>query len=81
MRMFVLILLAVGIASPALAQGKSCNAAAVEKKLTGTAKAEFIRQCETAAKLQMTTATKDNKKAAMMSAGKDSGCGHSASDM
>jgi hypothetical protein len=81
MRMLVVILLTIGIASPALAQGSSCDLAAAEKKLTGAAKTGFIRQCEAAAKAKMTRATKENKKAAMASAGQDGHCGNNAADL
>ena len=82
MRTFMTILLAIGIAAPALSQGSgSCNAEAAARKLAGTAKTEFLRQCEMATKARMTLAAKENKKAAVMSAGKAEQCGHSASDL
>lgn len=83
MRTFVSILLLAGLSATAFAQGASCTATATQKKLTGSARAEFIQQCEKAGKARLTLAAdaKDTKKAGMASAGKDEHCGHMASDL
>jgi len=83
MRKFVVILLSIGFSVPVFAQGAGCNATAAEKKLTGAAKTEFIKQCEmTAAKARMTVAAKDKQAGGSKSyAGKDGGCGHAATDL
>lgn len=80
MRTLVSILLSAGLSASAFAQGASCTAAAAEKKLSGTARAEFIQQCEKDSKARMTLATKD-KKSGMLSSGKEGHCGHSAADL
>lgn len=83
MRKSLVILLSIGFGLPVFAQGTSCNTTAVEKKLTGAAKTEFIKQCEmTASKARMTVAAKDKLSSGSKShAGKDGNCGYAATDL
>jgi len=83
MRKYVVILLSIGFGLPVFAQGAGCNTTAAEKKLTGAAKTEFIKQCEmTAAKARVTVAAKDKQSSGSKShAGKDGNCGYATADL
>jgi hypothetical protein len=48
MRFLLLFTLAIVFASPALAQQATCILQAIEKKLTGPARNDFLEKCEVA---------------------------------
>ena len=56
-----LALLAMFLTTAAMAQGTTCNAAATEKKLTGTAKAAFLKKCEMDAKAKFELVSQEKK--------------------
>ena len=57
--LFVVVSLA--LASAAMAEGPTCNAAAKEKKLAGAAKTSFLQKCEKDAKAACEAASKEKK--------------------
>ena len=63
---------ALAFAGSALAQGASCNTEANARKLTGAAKAEFLKKCEIDSKAKLVLAPKDRK----MSVAPTSSYGH-----
>lgn len=80
-------LLAVAFAATALAQTSTCSSEAAARKLTGSAKAEFLRSCAAKARTPLATAPKDGKMSsapAPMSLMPTRGageCGHSQADL
>jgi hypothetical protein len=55
------LVLSMTLATAAMAQGQSCNAAATEKKLAGAAKTSFLTKCETDAKATCEAASMEKK--------------------
>lgn len=53
--------LALTLATAAMAQGPTCNAAAVEKKLAGAAKTSFLKKCENDATAACQAASTEKK--------------------
>jgi hypothetical protein len=46
----IVLILSLGLATAAVAEGPTCNATAAEKKLAGAAKTSFLKKCEKDAK-------------------------------
>jgi hypothetical protein len=72
-------LVVLAFAGSALAQGASCNTEASARKLTGTAKAEFLKKCETDTKAKLVQASKERNYSMAPKSGGD--CGGSATDL
>jgi hypothetical protein len=70
---------ALAFAGSALAQGACCNTEANARKLTGAAKAEFLKKCEIDAKAKLVQAPKERNYSMAPKSGGD--CGHSATDL
>jgi len=60
LKQFALVL-SLTLASAAMAEGPTCNAAAAEKKLSGAAKTSFLTKCEKDAKAACEVASKEKK--------------------
>ncbi len=66
MRTFLLgvtavLVMAVALPPPALAEGSSCATTASDKKLAGAAKTSFMKKCETDAKASCDATAGDKK--------------------
>ena len=57
----LVLVLSMTLATAAMAQGQSCNAAATEKKLAGAAKTSFLTKCEKEAKATCEAASMEKK--------------------
>ena len=57
----ILLVLSLALATTAMAEGPTCNAAAAEKKLAGAAKTSFLKKCEKDAKATCEAASKEKK--------------------
>ena len=55
------VLLSLFLATAAMAEGPTCNAAAAEKKLAGAAKTSFLTKCEKDATAACQAASKEKK--------------------
>jgi hypothetical protein len=55
------VVLSLTLASAAMAEGPTCNAAATEKKLAGAAKTSFLKKCQNDAKAMCEAASKEKK--------------------
>ena len=53
------LVLSMTLATAAMAQGQSCNAAATEKKLAGAAKTSFLTKCKKEARAKCEAASKE----------------------
>ena len=76
---YLIPLVALAFAGSALAQGANCNTEANTRKLTGTAKAEFLKKCELDMKAKLVQAPKERNYSMAPKSGGD--CGHSATDL
>ena len=76
-------IVALAFATTALAQTSTCSSEAAARKLTGTAKAEFLRSCEAKAKAALVATPKEGKMPSMsMTPTRGAGeCGHSQADL
>jgi hypothetical protein len=57
----VAVVLSLILATAAMAEGPTCNAAAAEKKLAGAAKTSFLTKCEKDATAACQAASKEKK--------------------
>jgi hypothetical protein len=57
----VAVVLSLILATAAMAEGPTCNAAAAEKKLAGAAKTSFLTKCEKDAAAACQAASKEKK--------------------
>ena len=57
----ILLVLSLALATTAMAESPTCNAAAAEKKLAGAAKTSFLKKCEKDAKGTCEAASKEKK--------------------
>jgi hypothetical protein len=57
----IVLVLSLALATSAMAEGPTCNAAAAEKTLAGAAKSSFLKKCEKDAKTTCETASKEKK--------------------
>ena len=57
----VAVVLSLILATAAMAEGPTCNAAAAEKKLAGAAKTSFLTKCEKDASAACQAASKEKK--------------------
>jgi len=55
------LILSLTLATAAMAEGPTCNAAATEKKLSGAAKTAFLKKCEKDATAACQAASKEKK--------------------
>ena len=55
------VVLSLFLATAAMAEGPTCNAAATEKKLAGAAKTSFLTKCEKDATAACQAASKEKK--------------------
>ena len=55
------VVLSLLLATAAMAEGPTCNAAAAEKKLSGAAKTSFLKKCEKDATAACQAASKEKK--------------------
>ena len=76
---YLIPLVALAFAGSALAQGAGCNTEANARKLTGTAKTEFLKKCEIDSKAKLVQASKERNYSMAPKSGGD--CGHSATDL
>ncbi|MFO1193814.1 MAG: hypothetical protein U1F00_16845 [Rhodoferax sp.] len=77
---FLLPLVALAFAGSALAQGASCATEANARKLTGAAKAEFLKKCELDAKAKLVLSSKERKMSVAPTSSYGN-CEHSATDL
>jgi len=57
----VLAILSLAFTTAAMAEGPTCNAGAMEKKLAGAAKSSFLKKCEKDATVTCDAAAKEKK--------------------
>ena len=57
----LVVVLSMTVATAAMAEGATCNAAAAEKKLAGAAKTSFMKKCEKDATATCDAAAKEKK--------------------
>ena len=57
----IVLISSLALATAAMAEGPTCNAAAAEKKLAGAAKSSFLKKCEKDAKATCEAASKEKK--------------------
>jgi len=57
----LVLVLSMTLATAAMAEGQTCNAAATEKKLSGAAKNSFLTKCEKDAKATCAATATDKK--------------------
>jgi hypothetical protein len=57
----IVVVLTLTLATAAMAEGPTCNAAAAEKKLSGAAKTSFLTKCEKDATATCQAASKEKK--------------------
>ena len=84
MKEFVAIL-AMTLTTAAIAEGAICNAAAAEKKLTGSAKTAFLQKCEMDSRAKAQLVTKEvvtrEKKLSVSPTSSFRNCEHESSDL
>ena len=73
-------LVALAFAGSALAQGAKCSTEATARKLSGTAKTEFLKTCEADSKAKLVLAPKERKYSVAPTSSYGH-CEHSASDL
>jgi len=73
-------LVALAFAGSTLAQGANCNAEATARKLSGTAKAEFLKKCGDDAKAKLVLASKERTYSVAPTSSYGN-CEHSESDL
>lgn len=76
----LIALVALAFAGSALAQAATCTTEATARKLTGTAKTEFLKKCEGDAKAKLVMAPKE-RKVSVAPTSSYGNCEHSASDL
>jgi hypothetical protein len=57
----LVLVLSMSVATAAMAEGNTCNAAATEQKLSGLPRTSFLEKCEKDAKAACANTAKDKK--------------------